>query len=226
MSARRTRLSTSAREACSTASRRCSSRLARKPATPRITPRRLNSARVIDNARRLDAGRYFYAFAGADGLSRPAMGPAEPIIVELSLNGAIRGRASTARAGKLYRHERQDPLKIRLGATAGEIRRKHLGQIDEHPRGRTPDVAVLIGQGEEEAGRTPPFAAAALQIGGVDEEVERHLENLGDFERIRPQRIGDANEGDHGDHLEPRPGDISVEPADDLDMARRQADLF
>src|SRR5712692_6692988 len=116
-------------------------------------------------------------------------------------------------------------LEIGCRTVAGEFRGQHLGEINQHARGRAPDITILIWQHEEIAGRALPFAAAALQIAGINDEIERHLENLGDLEWIWTQRIGNANKGDHWDDLETGSGDICIEASDDIDVARRQADL-
>src|SRR5205823_14691783 len=81
--------------------------------------------------------------------------------------------------------------------------RQHLGQIDQDPGGRPPDVAALVRQHEKAAAASGGFALDALMVAPVDDKGERHLERLGDLERIDGESERRLDEADDRRDLKP-----------------------
>src|SRR5438128_11785523 len=91
---------------------------------------------------------------------------------------------------------------------------QYLGQIDQNPGRRAPDVALLIGQHEIAAAVRADVALDALMIAPVEHEGKRYLESLGDLEGIDRDRKRRRDDPDDRGDLEPGAGHVSVEPAD------------
>src|SRR5258706_13294792 len=102
---------------------------------------------------------------------------------------------------------------------------QYFGQVHQHPGGRAPDVVVAPGEHVEGARSAGEDPAVALMVGGVDDEGERHLEDLGDLEGVGGEGVGRVDEGDHWRHLEAGAGDVEIELPDRLDPLARQPDL-
>jgi hypothetical protein len=68
--------------------------------------------------------------------------------------------------------------------------------------------------------------AVQLRVGRGQDEGQRHLEDLGHLERVGRGFQGRRQQADEGLDLEAGAADIGVEPADDLDLVPRQADLL
>src|SRR5216684_9199136 len=94
---------------------------------------------------------------------------------------------------------------------------QYLGQIDQDPGGGAPDVAALEGQHEKAAAVRPDLALDALMVAPVEDEGERHLERLGDLERVDRQHERRFDEADDRGDLKPGAGHVGVEPAHHAD---------
>src|SRR3954452_22580900 len=104
--------------------------------------------------------------------------------------------------------------------------RQHLGQIDQDSGRRAPDVAALEGQHEIAAVVRADLALDPLMVAPVENEGQRHLERLGDLERVDRDRHRRIDDADDRRDLEASAGYVSVEPPDDADPVARQPDFF
>src|SRR3984893_9863074 len=109
-----------------------------------------------------------------------------------------------------------------MASSTGE----HLGQIYQHPGRRSPNVAALIRQHKEYARAMLEVARRTAMVLRVHHKGERHLEHLGDLERVDSERKRHFDDADDRGDLEPGPGHISIEPADHRDMVPRQPDFL
>ena len=66
----------------------------------------------------------------------------------------------------------------------------------------------------------------ALVVGRVHQPGQRHLEHLGDLERIEPQRDARLHQADHRRDDEAGAGRVGRQAAEDLDLDRLEADLL
>src|SRR3979409_2633323 len=89
---------------------------------------------------------------------------------------------------------------------------QHLGQIDQDSGGGAPDVAALEGQHEKAAAVAAGFALDPLMVRAVEDEGERHLERLGDLERVDRQHKRRHDDSDDRGDLATGAGDVIIEP--------------
>ena len=99
-------------------------------------------------------------------------------------------------------------------------------EVHQHPGRRAPDVVVSIGNGVVAPEPALVSDAVAQVILGVQQEIERHLEDLGDLERIRTQVQRRGDEADHRSDPVPGDGDVLVQPSEQLDPVGGEPDFL
>src|ERR1700733_2451 len=103
---------------------------------------------------------------------------------------------------------------------------QHAPEGHQHAGGGPPDVAVAIGNVVHIDGHTGEVAPPRLVIGGIQDEIERHLEHIVHFGGGDPQFIVGVDEADHGSH--PKSGDDVVirQVSGELHEIRPQTDFL
>src|ERR1700728_3821322 len=85
---------------------------------------------------------------------------------------------------------------------------QHAPKGHQHAGGGSPDIAVAIGNVVHVDAHTGEVAPPRVVIGGIQDEVERHLEHIVHFGGGDPQSIVGVDEADHGG--DPKSGDDVV----------------
>ena len=110
-----------------------------------------------------------------------------------------------------------------MASSTGE----HLGQIDQHPGRRAPDVAALIGQHKKHAASGARIRASCARWlrGSTTKDSGTSNASATSNGSIASGKGGCDDADDRGD-LEPGAGHIGVEPADHRHMVARQPDFL
>src|SRR5260370_18894545 len=112
-------------------------------------------------------------------------------------------------APKVPTHTRYSAVGSRSGSTTVRKTRsmafstgEYLGQIYQHPGGRSPNVAALLRHHTQYARPMLEVARCATVVLWVSNEGHPHLEYLGDLERIDGERKRDFADPHDQTHLE------------------------
>jgi hypothetical protein len=98
---------------------------------------------------------------------------------------------------------------------------------DQQHRGRrAPDVAFAIGNRPEVAARRAQHAEVPLLVRGIEDERERHFEDVGDFDGIRRELERRLDPADDRRHAKARHRLVLREMTQHGDVGRGQTDFL
>src|SRR3954469_9570110 len=135
--------------------------------------------------------------------------------------------------GKETDHVRPPPL--RRGSTTAGLSRAGsdtsraihpLIEIAQDTGGDPPDVTLLIRHRVVMSLDAFPVAAVALMVFGAHQEVERHLEGVGDLGSIERELVGRRDPRHHWQNAKPREGEIEIEKAEGLHETGIETDFL
>src|SRR5258707_8750531 len=105
---------------------------------------------------------------------------------------------------------------------------KNVIESEEHPGGRSPDIAIAVRDVAKldfrlaKAETTAPDA----MIGGIEHEAQGHLESILHLLGVEQQLEPGLHEGHHGRHPEPAEEHVIGEIANDRHKTRVESDLL
>src|SRR6185437_5098568 len=106
------------------------------------------------------------------------------------------------------------------------LRRQDKVQVLQHARCRAPDVPLAVRHGVVTPLAALVLAAADLVIDLVEEVVERHLEHVRHFARLRTDGEARRHDADYRRDLEPGSCVIKIDRTHNIDEIARDADFL